>query len=328
MQHAGRSRLVGGALAVALLTASALARAPAPADAAKDEKIVFTSVSEKDKKVGIVVMNADGSQRTLLTKGEAMELDPALSPDGKRIAFITVNKDTMSGNLWVMKADGSERKQLTENAAKKLAFAPAWSPDGRKIAYSQMEPEGGGPPSDADVMIMDADGKNGKTLGKGLMPAWSPDGKKIVYCNVSKDGGFEPRLWIMDADGKNAKQLLMGRALMGAWSPDGKKLAYTGAEEGERPQPHIYVCKADGSEPKQITLKQDFGELAPRWSADGKRIYFSRVPFGGGPPEKGTLVVIDADGSNEKELSKGDGMEMLGGTPLFLFMGRAAARKP
>jgi TolB protein len=328
MQHAGRSRLVGGALAVALLTASALARAPAPADAAKDEKIVFTSVSQKDKKVGIVVMNADGSQRTLLTKGEAMELDPALSPDGKRIAFVTVGKEAKKGDLWIMNADGSDRKMLTANTAQRIAFSPTWSPDGRKIAYSEMDAGPERSPGDSDLMIMDADGKDATNLGKGMLPAWSPDGKKILYTVLEKAGDFEPRLWVMDANGKNAKQLPMGRAMMGAWSPDGKKIAYTGAEEGGHLQPHLYVCKADGSEVKRLTKGEESGELAPRWSANGKRVYFTRMSFKSGPPQKASVFVMDADGANEKVLSTGDDMALLAGAPLLILATPREARKP
>jgi len=230
---------------------------------------------------------------------------------------VTVGKEDHKSEIWVMKADGTDRKQLGENTGKGVVFSPCWSPDGRKIAYSQMALGGGGPPTDADLMVMDADGKNAKLLAKGLIPAWSPDGKKILYSVIEKGGEFEPRLWVMDADGKNAKELVKGRALMGAWSPDGKKVAYTGADEGRRAQPHVYVCSADGSDPKQLTKGAEEGELAPRWSADGKRVYFSRLPFKG-PREKSSIFAVDADGTNEKELGKSDGMDLLGGAPLFL----------
>src|SRR6516164_2196175 len=68
MKHAGRFRLVAGAVAAALLAASALAFAPAPADAPKEEKIVFTTASREAKTVGIAIMNPDGSKRKTLTK--------------------------------------------------------------------------------------------------------------------------------------------------------------------------------------------------------------------------------------------------------------------
>ena len=328
MKHAGRFRLVAGAVTAALLAASALAFAPAPADEPKEEKIVFTTASREAKTVGIAIMNPDGSKRKTLTKDDALELDPALSPDGKRIAFVVVNKDAMTGDVWVMDIEGKQRKKLTEHAPKTLAMGVSWSADGKRLAYSTTT-NLAGPPTDAQIMVMDADGKNPKAVGKGLLPAWSPDGKKILYTAIDPGPRNEPRLAVMDADGQNVKQLTTTPALMGAWSPDGKKIVYTGAPDIKEFKPHVYVSNPDGSVPTQLTKDDgDLGELAPRWSADSKRIYFNRMNLKD-EPEKAGIWVVGADGSNMKELTKGDGMDLLGGAGLFVLARTAAgARKP
>src|SRR5579885_1579246 len=113
----------GLALAAAL---PALAFAPAPERAPKQEKITFTFVEAGGKKASIGLMNPDGSQRTVLSKGDVLEVDPALSPDGKRIAFVTVNKGDKTSDVWVMNADGSGRKKLTESPVPGMALAPCW----------------------------------------------------------------------------------------------------------------------------------------------------------------------------------------------------------
>src|SRR4051794_39936906 len=79
------------AVALALAALPALAFAPAP-EGAKGDKIVFSSVDAESKKGGIVIMDADGSKRTVLTKEDAVDLDPVLSPDGRRIAFVRLSK--------------------------------------------------------------------------------------------------------------------------------------------------------------------------------------------------------------------------------------------
>jgi Tol biopolymer transport system component len=329
MKQLGPYRQVGAALTAGLLATSALAFAPVPANAPNEEKIAFTTVSREGKSiasVAIALMNPDGSQRTTLTKGDAMEMDPALSPDGKRIVFVTIGREDQKSELWVMKADGSDRKQLADNKGKGIAFSPCWSPNGRKIAYSRMVIDGGDPPAGGDLMVIDADGKNVMLLANGIMPAWSPDGKKILYTVIQKAGDFEPRLRVMDSDGKNARELLKGRAMMGAWSPDGKRIVYTGSEEGQRANPHVFVCNADGTEPKQLTKENGMGELGARWSADGKRVYFSRLSLKG-PPEKASIFSMDANGTNQKELSKDGAMDLLGGAPLLMLSPREA-RKP
>ena len=113
---------------------------------------------------------------------------------------------------------------------------------------------------------------------------------------------------------------------VGQWSPDGKRIAYIGSEG----KPQIYVCDADGSEVKQLsTLADRRTETAPgavtealflpvRWSADGKRLYFNRPTLDGDLAKKSPLYVIDADGKNEKELTKGGDIDLLGGAGFFV----------
>ncbi len=327
MKQFKQFRHLGGMLAVVLLAGTALAFPPAPADSPKDNRIFFTAVSGEDHKIQIGVMNADGSKRTILTKGDAHELDPAPSPNGKRLAFVAMNKETETVDVWVMNMDGKERKKLTEHAPKTFAVGVSWSPDGKRLAFSAVTGLGGGPP-DAQIMVMDADGKNAAPLGKGMLPAWSPDGKKILYTGLDDGPGKEPRLAIMDADGKNAKNLTTTPALMGAWSPDGKKIVYAGAVELKEGKPHLFVSKPDATDATQLTMDDgDLGELAPQWSPDGKRIYCCRMALKG-RGDKAGIWVMDADGKNLKELSKGDGMEMLGGAGLFVMMHGRASSKP
>jgi TolB protein len=313
------------AAALALADLPALAFAPAP-EGPKEERIVFSSVDGEAKKGGIVIMNADGSKRTVLTKEDAVDLGPALSPDGRRIAFVRLNKADKNADVWVMNADGKEPRKLTELPAKTIAMGVSWSPDGKRIAYSTMV-NSGGPPDNAELMVMDADGKNAKELGKGLLPAFSPDGKKVLYTAITTKPGGEPRLAVMDADGKNVKELTTTPALMGAWSPDGKKIVYVGTPNLRDAMPHLYVSNPDGSGATPIT-KDDGGqgELAPQWSADGKRIYFNRMDLKG-PPKKAGVWVIGPDGKDEKELGKGDGLDLLGGAGLFIIGQSASASR-
>src|SRR5262249_10249157 len=89
-------------------------------------KIVFTRANH------IWSINPNGTGLTQLTKGPAFDDQAAKSPDGTRVVF--ARRTTASGpaQLFVMDADGANLIQLTSTGDN---TAPAWSPDGQKIAF-------------------------------------------------------------------------------------------------------------------------------------------------------------------------------------------------
>jgi Tol biopolymer transport system component/imidazolonepropionase-like amidohydrolase len=98
-------------------------------------------------------------------------LTPALSPDGNRIVFEALNQ------LWLMEI-GGKPQQLTDGNYYKQS--PAWSPDGKQIAYSS---DKGGT---ADIYILDLATKSERRVtnladSAEIQPAWSPDGKKLAF---------------------------------------------------------------------------------------------------------------------------------------------------
>jgi Tol biopolymer transport system component len=305
-----------GAAACALMPLSVLAQDTKPL-------LFISNRGDSKMKFNIYSMKPDGSEQKNLTKSDMMEFDPTFSPDGKAIVFIALKQsekpDGMSeGGLYTMKADGSERKKLTD--IKGLASNPVFSPDGKQIAFTSFTMDFAAGPPKFSLQVMDADGKNKKEIGEGIVSGWSPDGKKLLLARLGEGGGggFDPALFIMDADGKNAKKLMEGKAALGVFSPDGKKIACI-AEMGSD-QPDLVVMNVDGSDKKQLTKTEDI-EIGPQWSADGKSLYFTRFPknAGGNPLDANISIFrIDADGKNEKALTDGKGMSAMSGSALFL----------
>ena len=114
-----------------------------------------------------------------------------------------------------MNADGSGQRRLTRDA--RNSATPAWSPDGRKIAFE------GGRDGTNGVYVVNADGSGQRRLARnGRAPAWSPDGRTIAFFSDTK-------IYLMNADGSEHRPLtkpLGGREGSLAWSPDGRKLAF------------------------------------------------------------------------------------------------------
>ena len=104
------------------------------------------------------------------------------SPDGEWVAWVTFPE----GALWRSRPDGSERLQLTGN--RELAYAPAWSPEGQRIAFVGRIP----PAAGLSLRVVPADGGVVETLkeaapGSGYWdPCWLPDGQSLVFSDGNR----------------------------------------------------------------------------------------------------------------------------------------------
>ena len=206
-----------------------------------------------------------------------------------KIAFTS----TRDGNseIYVMDGDGGNQIRLTVDPA--VDRLPAWSPDGKKIAFVSNRTNRN--KRIKQIWVIDADGKNPIRLTDGLVdsyPDWSPDGKKILYDAhlVPEDHHLAPGgIIVMDADGSNTRQLTVEGA-HASWSPDGKRIAFVSG----RIVNHIYVMDADGRNQKRIT--HDFvHKRLPSWSPDGRRIAYVG---------NHVICVMDSNGENQRKLTK------------------------
>jgi dipeptidyl aminopeptidase/acylaminoacyl peptidase len=99
-----------------------------------DKQIAFAS--NRDGKFQIYAMNSDGSNTRRLTNNKAEESSPAWAPDGAAIAFVS-DREGEHPALFLMGADGSEQHRLVFSKHQDFCF-PAWSLDGRTIAFSAL----------------------------------------------------------------------------------------------------------------------------------------------------------------------------------------------
>ena len=189
---------------------------PDPRDVAGKEKdkktvppLVIDRFQFKQDKIGyldkrfshLAVLDVASRKISVLTSGAHDDVLPAWSPDGRRLAFVTKRGDDPDRtDLWAVYLIGAEagsaEQALTRSSVDECnpdwESAPAWSPDGRWIAYVH----GGDPKlieyASGSLAVVSADGSQGRVLTAGLdrnvtRPKWSPDGKGILTL-VEDDG--------------------------------------------------------------------------------------------------------------------------------------------
>ena len=194
----------------------------------RGKKIAFHS--NRGGNYDIFVMDANGNNQINLTNSpDAHDREPDWSPDGDSIAY--QSKDTGHYDILIVSANGKDNRNLTNKPDSRDQY-PAWSPDGGIIAFTSnrdgnddifvIQANGNRP---RNLTEKDIDGPEGLRLAnaRDSLPSWTADGKKIVYSSVNSN-----RVWIMDADGKNRKQIVPehGNDRDAAVSPDGQFVVF------------------------------------------------------------------------------------------------------
>jgi Tol biopolymer transport system component len=193
-------------------------------------------------------MNADGSDRRLIYDGGRQAYTKSgWSPDGEKVVF-SWGYCFQIGPCYefvdLINPDGTGDTTIAPGFR-----APAWSPDGAKIAIE------GAP--DRDLFTMNPDGANKSRISSGGTdgePNWSPDGSKLAFTYFVTETRRE--IWTMNADGTGRTRLDGGdySDREPAFSPDGTKIAFASNREGSGY--YIYVMNADGSGVTRVSTSQ------------------------------------------------------------------------
>ena len=182
-----------------------------------------------------------------------------------RIAYITAvglgNNTTYS--LIVADSDGFNPQVVARS--KESLLSPAWSPDGRKIAYVSFES------GNSNIYIQDITTGSRQLVSshKGIngAPAWSPDGRKLAL-SLSYVGN--PEIYVLDLGSRQETRLTNNLAIdtEPTWAPDGQGIYFTSDRSG---RPQIYQVPAGGGGADRITF-QGQNNLKASVSYDGKQI--------------------------------------------------------
>jgi Tol biopolymer transport system component len=237
---------------------------------------------------------ARASVVVVLLSAAALSVALAVAQEPARAAFPGQNgriayagNDENSGEIFTVSPSGDDPTQLTRGKGDKQS--PAWSADGRKIAFVKLKegrPHGDmAGPLQGDIYTMRADGSDQavvtRTLRDDSFPSWSPDGRRLVFLrgvgeDYPENGVYVDRdIFAVDRDGTHLVRLTHTPEVsegVPVWSPDGTKIAfstYTHRDDGSSVGT-IYVMKPDGSEPPEEVVSVDQGAFGLSWSPDGQ----------------------------------------------------------
>jgi Tol biopolymer transport system component len=215
-------------------------------------------------------------------------------------------------DVYVAPADGGPARRVTRSPVQRSASGdaePAWSPDGRSLAYVALR-DRGGLDRRTSLWTVGADGAGGRRLTQWTRdalgaPAWSPDGRRIAFARYALLPGREAyaaTVEVVDARGGAARRVGASSAEP-AWSPDGRRLAFSPVG---RSSAGIWVMDADGR--RAHPLVRDGHD--PAWSPDGRRIAFASARDRNGQTcldrclPSAELYVVDADGRGRRRLTR------------------------
>ena len=181
------------------------------------------------------------------------------------------------GKLWRVDPDGAGRAGIP--SAGRPALSPAWSRDGRSVAYTAFVPSGR-PLVIQDLATGSRDIVPGTEYGVNITPEFSPDGRTLAYAHGDENG---TDVYLYDLRSKAVTRLTVGRFydnLSPTWSPDGGRIAFISTRAG---LPQLYVMSADGGN-QEVLAHFDFGSTGqtngPEWSPDGQSVVFHREVHG------------------------------------------------
>ena len=202
--------------------------------------------SSREYRYDIFVVDIDGMRNKVITERESIDIFPAWSPDGTKIAFVSEDhgyRRLIAGRLAIYEVTTGELSEVPLAIGDRVApFAPAWSPDGRTIAFVAYDGDITSHQYRSTTPAVYAVGIDGSGLTRisttSTRPSWSPDGRWIAFFAPY---GEAPAYYSFSADGSEAVRIaslppgstyirgdpaqdLLPSGVEISWAPDGSEI--------------------------------------------------------------------------------------------------------
>jgi Tol biopolymer transport system component len=255
---------------------------------ADGKRLAFTAKSQRiqtwlfpfDARTGQLTGNGNA-----ITSPGRTSLDPALSRDGTKVAFGVPHGESPGpryGNLrnevWVKSlVDGSEAPVIVDDSSR---WFTVWLPDGKQLAYERRNFR----TNEYQLMVWSNQSHEEEPLGDtlGAVYDWSPDGKWLLRAGIHGSG-----IWLVPVasapHAETAAQKILSNPAYQLYqphlSPDGRWIVFEAIVNSPNPECALFVVPLSGGPWTRITDGRHWDDK-PRWSPDGRTIYYISGPGG------------------------------------------------
>jgi TolB protein len=326
-------------------TATVWMVAPDGSDLAKlwesqDQAPIYMAWSPDGSTLSLLVQGGDSLTLLLIDPGGSRPPRPVAdgnplyfswSPDATALLLHVGgdHRDNQQADLSVVRPGPSDERRPLGPAPAEFR-APAWSPDGARLAFVAEGPERG-----ALLTVSNPQGGDAvrlASIGEEAAFVWAPEGDRLAFASRLPSAPLYQGLEVVNGDGTDRAQVTQEAVIAFFWSPDGKKLAFAAFDrQSEALAWHVADASGKNAKPvgaflpsqEQLRLFFFFDQYAQShglWSPDSRYLVYAGLPAGSRPEPKSAprnrVFVVPADGSAEpKALVDGNLGVWPAGTP-------------
>jgi TolB protein len=240
----------------------------------------------------LVVADADGENAQVVLDSREPIMSPAWSPDGARLAYVSF-EGQMSA-VYVQTLASGARDRVSARAG--INGAPAFSPDGRRLALALSQPDG-----NVDVFVLDLETRSMLRVTDDpaidTEPNWAPDGRSLFF---TSDRAGRPQVYrITLAPGERPQRITFEGSYNARprVSPDGTQLVVVTLDQGA-----YRIAAVDLATGRSRVLSGGHLDEGPSFAPNGQTVLYAAREAG-----RGVLATVAVDGSVTSRITAADG---------------------
>ncbi len=256
-------------------------------------RIVFITVQGQgpEKRYRLVVSDADGSNHNIIVESPEPLMSPAWAPDGDRIAYVSFESNKSA--IYIQELSTGQRSRVS--AREGVNGAPAFSPDGRKLALTLSRDSG-----NLDIYVLNLANQVLTRITRNTAidteATWSADGSKIFFTS-DRSGG--PQIYMTGINGGNKRRITYEGSYNGRsrLTPDGEEMAVVHNDDGA-----FRIARVNPDNGNLLVLTGGQLDESPSFSPNGETIIYATRVNG-----RGVLATVSIDGRIQRRIAAQEG---------------------